>query len=556
MPSAEAKRYLLAQYGERNQITLEGGRKAPMAPGRQAVGEAFDQLEAMAYSGGRRGAPALRVGGDGARIVLDLCRDDYSVVVVENGGWSVVKPSPLAMRRAPGMQPLPLPVQGAGDALGDLRRLLNFDAVEHASFWALFVGFMFASLRPVLPYFVLCVAGDQGTGKSTTAKISRLPIDPHDTDTQPKPKSEDDLFVNADGQWLVIYDNLSTLDQHWSDAFCRISTGTGYSKRKLCTDRDTARFKVARPQILTSIVDVAGAPDLLDRALLAPQPKIGDPTAEEELFAAATELAPRVLGQLLDAAAVALQRQRKIKLHTVPRIVGPTKWIEAGAEVLGLAPDQFLDAYLDSRERAGELAIEASVVGRHLIAMLAIRAAASDEPAGFSSTSTMLLGELDGFMRMSGRARPQGWPNTPHGMGRALHRIAPALRKLGYGVTFERTAGTGERVITITPPPARVDARDISDISDVSIPTPTGGAGVFVEQKSSSHPAGSENKRHKRHKRHTRPNGPEPGTVASGPFMITLQMRADLKARGFTDAQIRKMTPGQAHAHLAEAPWE
>jgi putative DNA primase/helicase len=45
-------------------------------------------------------------------------------------------------------------------------------------------------------------------------------------------------------------------------------------------------------------------------------------------------------------------------------------------------------------------------------------------------------------------------------------------------------------------------------------------------------------------------NGPEPETVASVPFMITWQMRADLRARGFTDAQIRAMTPEQAHECL------
>ena len=37
------------------------------------------------------------------------------------------------------------------------------------------------------------------------------------------------------------------------------------------------------------------------------------------------------------------------------------------------------------------------------------------------------------------------------------------------------------------------------------------------------------------------------------PFMITQQMKADLRARGFSDAQIRLMTPEQAHAHLAGA---
>ena len=69
---------------------------------------------------------------------------------------------------------------------------------------------------------------------------------------------------------------MSTLSQEWSDAFCRISTGAGYSKRKLYTDHDTVEFEVARPQIITAIVDVAAAPDLLDRSLLLQQPELDD----------------------------------------------------------------------------------------------------------------------------------------------------------------------------------------------------------------------------------------------------------------------------------------
>ncbi len=103
-----------------------------------------------------------------------------------------------------------------------------------------------------------------------------MQVDPHKIDLQPKPRSEDDLFVNADGQWLLGYDNLSTLDQHWSDAFCRIATGSGYRKRKLYTDRDTAQFQVARPQIVTCDRRRGAAPDLLDRSLLAQMPELGD----------------------------------------------------------------------------------------------------------------------------------------------------------------------------------------------------------------------------------------------------------------------------------------
>jgi hypothetical protein len=35
------------------------------------------------------------------------------------------------------------------------------------------------------------------------------------------------------------------------------------------------------------------------------------------------------------------------------------------------------------------------------------------------------------------------------------------------------------------------------------------------------------------------------------PSMITHRMKAELRARGFTDAEIRLMTPGEAHAHIA-----
>jgi hypothetical protein len=462
MPGGDVKRYLLTAYGERQQIDLGDGGKAPAAPGRQAVAEALDQLEALAQAAPRRPSPALRVASDDARLVLDLCRDDYSVVVVEAGGWQVVKPSPLALRRGKGMMPLPLPEQGAGPALDDLRVLLSFDDADYDAFWALFVGFTFSCLRPVLPYFVFCIGGEQGTGKSTTAKVIRTLVDPHATSIQPKPRSEDDLFVNADSQWLTAYDNLSTIDQHWSDAFCRISIGTAYSKRKLYTDREVEQFQVARPQIITAIDDVVAAPDLLDRSLLAHQPELGGDSADEiELLAQVDELAPRLLGQLLDAAAVALGRQRTVKLHTVPRMVGPTKWIEAAAEVLGLAPGQFLDAYLDSQARAGRIALESSLIGMALCDMLAGRdalaALAEREgryyvgPLGFEGTAKELLRDLNDFMQ--GKSHPgPGWPRTPRGMGGALRKIAPALRKLGYVVKFAIVGHAKDRIITIDTP--------------------------------------------------------------------------------------------------------
>jgi hypothetical protein len=43
---------------------------------------------------------------------------------------------------------------------------------------------------------------------------------------------------------------------------------------------------------------------------------------------------------------------------------------------------------------------------------------------------------------------------------------------------------------------------------------------------------------------------PAPGTVAGVPFIITRRIRADLIKRGYTEVQIKGMTPTQALARL------
>ena len=71
--------------------------------------------------------------------------------------------------------------------------------------------------------------------------------------------------------------------------------------------------------------------------------------------------------------------------------------------------------------------------------------------ARFEGTSAELLKQLNDFMR--GKPRPDGAGRTRRrGMGGALRRIAPALRKLGYEVEFKRAGEPGTRIVSITTP--------------------------------------------------------------------------------------------------------
>jgi hypothetical protein len=128
--------------------------------------------------------------------------------------------------------------------------------------------------------------------------------------------------------------------------------------------------------------------------------------------------------------------------------------MRVGTEVLGLEPEAFLAAYLDSQEHAGAMALDSNIVGMPLVNMLDGRdtlARLSAEgvleppyvgPVGFEGTAKDLLRQLNEFMQ--GKPHPgRGWPRTPKGMGNALRRIAPALRKLGYTVEFG-SAGRGK----------------------------------------------------------------------------------------------------------------
>ncbi len=67
-----------------------------------------------------------------------------------------------------------------------------------------------------------------------------------------------------------------------SDALCRLATGGGFTTRTLYTDQEETIFDAKRPVIITSIVDIASRPDLLDRSLVVRLLPIPDSQRKEE----------------------------------------------------------------------------------------------------------------------------------------------------------------------------------------------------------------------------------------------------------------------------------
>ncbi len=205
-----------------------------------------------------------------AAIYLDLADEQWRAVKITADGWEVVEKPPVRFRRPKAMLALPAPVQGG--SVEALRRFVNVTDGD----WPLVVAWALACYRPVGPYPVLSLYGEQGSAKSTTARALRALIDPNSATLRCEPKEPRDLAIAANNGWVVALDNLSYLPTWLSDALCRLSTGGGFATRTLYENDEETIFSAQRPVIITGIEEVATRGDLLDRSILVTLPTISE----------------------------------------------------------------------------------------------------------------------------------------------------------------------------------------------------------------------------------------------------------------------------------------
>jgi hypothetical protein len=404
-------------------------------PGAQALQHALERLEARAQFDGTEREVHVRVAEHGDNIYLDLANERWEAVEVTPGvGWRVVSEPPICFRRPRGMLPLPTPTR---DGLAkELRRFVN---VPDEASWRLLLAWLVQALRPKGPYPVLILQGEQGSAKSTVERLLRALIDPSTAPLRTTPRNERDLIIAATNSWCAAFDNISNLPPWLSDAFCRLSTGGGFSARELYTDSEEVLFDATRPVILNGITDVATRPDLLDRSIIISLPPIPEDKRkpEAELWREFEKARPAILGALLDAVSGALRTVEGVRLEGVPRMSDFAVWATAAEEALGLEPGAFMEAYAGNRREATESALEADPVAAAVREFMQNR-------QRWVGTATELWQALNDLVDEDVR-HTKAWPGAPNSLANRLKRLAPALRGVGIEYGEERTGSKGTR---------------------------------------------------------------------------------------------------------------
>jgi hypothetical protein len=416
--------------------------------GSSTLADAVNTLVGKALFEGEEYPRRLRVGEHEGRLYLDLADENWGAIRIGTEDWDIDPNPPVRFVRPTHMRPLPEPV--AGGSVAELREFLNVADEQ----WPLVLGWLVGTFMPNGPYAHLKLCGEQGSAKTTAAKVLRSFVDPNSCPTRSLPRSEPDLQIGAAQNWVCSFDNLSYVDGDMSDALCRLSTGGGSGTRTHYEMDEETVLNSLRPAILNGIEDIGTRSDLMDRCLIVDLPRIPDEKRRpERVFEAElAAVAPRIFGALLTAVSVALKNLPAVQARTDviwPRMADFAQWVVAAEPALGLKEGEFLRAYKSNRADANQIALESCKVSDDIMKLVKKKA--------FFGTATELLTQLEIGMSDQDR-RAKEWPKNARSLSNRLKRVAPNLRNSGYVV--EQTVEGNEKKWRIAVLAASANSQD------------------------------------------------------------------------------------------------
>ena len=408
-------------------------------PSKQSLEDAIYMCESQALFDGPLREVGTRILMEGSALYIDLCDEKWRVVEVTATGWRVTQDAPVRFRRSRGMTALPYPLEG-----GSVEELRPFVNGAEDDVWALLLAWLVGAFNPTGPYPLLILQGEQGTAKSTTARVIRSLVDPSSSPLRSLPKEERDLMIAANNAWTIAYDNLSGAPQWISDALCRLATGGSFATRELHSDSEEILFNAQRPIILNGIDDIATNADLADRALLVTLPPIPEENRKPEAeFWKAFDLArPRIFGAILTALTSGMRHVSETKLKRYPRMADFSRWVVACSHKLPVSGDEMMEAYMDNRRDAVAVSIEGSPVAAAVQRLMS-------ERSNWEGTAGELLDDLAKVTSDDIR-RLKTWPKDPRNMANKVRRISPVLRQADVEVKFFRHGKERSRIISIS----------------------------------------------------------------------------------------------------------
>ena len=365
-----------------------------------------------------------------------LADEEHRAVEIRAVGWKVIPAHECVVRFVKSKTALPLP---APVPLGDLDLLQRFLSVDAKGF-EFVKAFLLACLMPKGTFPVLVGVGEQGSGKSSGCRFIRWVLDPCEPMLGAWTADLRDMASAVKNNYILAFDNISSVPEKVADALCRILTGGGFANRELYTNAEEYVVRAWNPVLLNGIGSYATRGDLLDRAFFVPfQPVEGTEgfKTEESLEREFRETLPYILGGLLDLAVTAMANLAEVqgKGYENTRLSDLGLWVAASEPVVARGAFAVLLAH--SKEETNRALLELDPAGSAILEFVQAR---EQEWTGSLGELLKELKSHQGFNREN--PSPEGWPKGPKALSSQLARIIPNLRACGVGVKRLKRTGT------------------------------------------------------------------------------------------------------------------
>jgi hypothetical protein len=263
--------------------------------GKSQFGDTIHTLKGVALAQNETIPVFRRIGWNDEDQTLVYYLGNQKYVHINKNNWRVIEGDScnLCCVQEPTLEIYDEPVIADVNELWPLLR--SFFNVKDGDF-SLILAWILGSFWPNGPYPIMIKTGEQGSAKSTGTEFCAKIVDSRKPALlRPPKKDSDDLYVSAFSRHILAIDNVSYIDDGFSDDLCRLATGAGFQKRKLYTDFETANFDGARPIILNSIIStIAGRGDLLDRAMVVEYQPMTQYLSSDLIMKRFSEVLPKV----------------------------------------------------------------------------------------------------------------------------------------------------------------------------------------------------------------------------------------------------------------------
>lgn len=420
---------------------------------------------------------------DPPEIVLDLYTPDWTGVRIDAGGVSVVQLPPVfrRFRHLSAWEP-EIPFQGEPrEVIAEMyRRVCPCPEDERA--YDLLVPAHPVMMLPI-PRPIVAFLGGHGSGKSFAQRAIVRTYLRHGAVSAWG--DHRDLVVTARQNPVLMFDNLTRVNEELARFLSVCVTGERVGTRELYTDKDAVYVSVKRAVFLNGIApNIHSYPDLMDRTLpvklerIPPAQKRPEGEIEREL----QPLYPKVFSASIEALRRAiphLEAVREDLRGRLPRMADFAVWSEAVARGLGYGRMEWFRLYCRWVEETVVETLEASPLGRAILRLAStLRAAEGIQDMGWgdaveeamqagsgivfrldgkpvwAGTPSALLTALRQELVRAGEsveeAERDGFPSTPNVLGRRLKEYMSSLLDMGVRITVNRIGERRTRIIAIT----------------------------------------------------------------------------------------------------------